>query len=64
MLPGVFLDKLPLNIDFIGEAVVQYVSVVKILLWVLVIYKFSQINSDVNTYVLFVDPVLCTVLIP
>ena len=64
MLPGVFLDKLPLNIDFIGEAVVQYVSVVKILLWMLVIYKFSQINSDVNTYVLFVDPVLCTVLIP
>ena len=29
----------------------------------LVIYKVSQINSDVNTYVLFVDPVLCAVLI-
>ena len=47
----VFSDKVTPDIDFIDEAVVQcYVSVVKILFHVLVIYKWSQVNFDLNTY--------------
>ena len=46
MLPGALPDKFTPNIDFIVEAVVQCydVPVVKILFWVLVIYKRSQVN--------------------
>ena len=48
---GVFPDKVTPDVDFIDGAVVQYhVSVVKILLLVLVIYKWSQVNFDLNTY--------------
>ena len=51
MLPGAFLDKVTPDIDFTDDIVVQCDSpVVKILLLVLVIYKWSQINFDVNTY--------------
>ena len=59
-----FQIKLPLYTNFKDEAVVQCdVPVVKILLSVLVIYKSSQINFDVNTYVLFLDTVLCIILV-
>ena len=52
MLPGAFPDKVTLNIDFIDEAVIQCydVPVVKILLQVLVISEWPQVNFDVNTY--------------
>ena len=51
MLPGVFPDKVTTDIDFTDEAVVQSdVLVVKVLLQVLVIYKWSKKNFDVNTY--------------
>ena len=68
MLKGAFPDKVNPDIDFVDEAVVQcYVSVVKILLWLLVIFKWLQVNFDVNTcggpYVLFLDSVLCIVLV-
>ena len=62
---GDFTDEDVFNtrgIDVTDEAVVQYdVAVVKILLQVLIIYNWSQINFDVNTYVLFLDSVLCIV---
>ena len=49
---GVVSDKVTPDIDFIEEAVVQCydVSVPKILLYVLVIYEWLQVNFDVNTY--------------
>ena len=53
MLPGVFSDKVTRDIDFIEvfEAVGQCgLSFVKILLQVIVIYKWSQRHFDVNTY--------------
>ena len=57
MLLGAFPDKASPDMDFINESAVQcYVQVVKILLYVLVIYKWSQIDFDVNTY-----GALCTV---
>ena len=67
MLPGGFPNKVTPDIDIIDQAVVRcYVPVVKIILYVLVIYKWLQVNFDVNTYaglyVLFLDPVLCRVL--
>ena len=64
MLPGAFPDKGNPDIDFIDETVVQYdLPVVKVLLSVLVIYKWSQINFNLNTYEVFLDPVLCKVLV-
>ena len=53
MLPsGAFPDKVTPDIDFTDETVVQCdVPVVKILLQVLVIYKWLQINFEVNTYI-------------
>ena len=49
--PGVFSDEVNPDTDFIDEAVVQcYVSGVKILLWVLVIYEWSRVNFYFNTY--------------
>ena len=63
ILLQVFPDKIPV-IDFTDKAVVQFdVPVVKIPMQVLVIFKWSQINFDMNTYVLSLDPVLCIVLI-
>ena len=63
ILLQVFPDKIPV-IDFTDEAVVQFdVPVVKIPMQVLVIFKWLQINFDMNTYVLSLDPVLCIVLI-
>ena len=63
MLPGAFLDKVTADTDFTDESVVKYdVSVVKVLLEVLVIYKCSPIDCDVNTSVLFLDPVSYEVL--
>ena len=51
MLPGAFPGKATADIDFIEESVVQcYAPVVTILLWVLVIYKWSQVEFDVNSY--------------
>ena len=51
MPPGAFTDKITPDIDFTDEAVVECdVPVVKILLWVLLIYKWSQINFHLNTY--------------
>ena len=50
-LPEAFPDKVTPGIDFTDGAVVQCdVPVVKIFLYVLAIYKLSQINVDVNTY--------------
>ena len=50
ILPGAFPDKVSPDNDFKDEAVVLYdVTVVRMLLQVLVIYKRSQINCDVNT---------------
>ena len=50
MLPGAFPDNITAGTDFTDEAVVQCgVPLVKILLQVMVIYKWSQINFDVNT---------------
>ena len=64
MPPGVFPDKGTPVIHFTDETVVLCdVLDVKILLQVLVTYKWSQINFDVNTYVLFLDPNLRIVLV-
>ena len=50
MLPGAFPDKVTADIDLADEVIVQYdVTVVKILSQVLEIYKWLQINFDVNT---------------
>ena len=50
LLSGAFPDKFSPDIDFTDEAVGQCaVPVVKILLQVLVFYKWLQINFDVNT---------------
>ena len=61
ILPGAFPDKIISGINFTDKAVVQCdVPVVKILLWVLLIYIWSQINFDVNTRgITLKDPVLC-----
>ena len=49
--PGAFADKVTADIDFTNEVVVQCdVPDVKTLFYVLVIYKWSQINFGVNTY--------------
>ena len=54
--PGAFPYKVPTDIDFTDEAVVQCgIPVVQIILYVLVIYKWSQINFDWITYVPFLD---------
>ena len=56
------------DIDFADEVIgPYYVPVAKILLQVLVVYKWSQINLDVKTYgglmyCIYRDPVLCIVL--
>ena len=64
MSPETLPDKITPDVNFKDKTVVQCdVPVVKILLQVLVIYKWLQINFDVNTYVLFVDPVLFIVLV-
>ena len=68
MLLGAFPDNVTSDIDFTDEAVVQCdVPVVKILLQVLVIYKRSQTEFWCEYlwgfYVLFLDPVLCIVLV-
>ena len=66
MLPGVFPDKGSPDIDFTDKdkSVVQCdAPVTKIFLQVLLIYKKSQINFDLNTYVPFLDPVLFIVLV-
>ena len=42
--PGAFPDEVTPEIDFID------VPGVKILLYVLLIYKWSQVNFDLNTY--------------
>ena len=47
--PGAFPDKVTPDIDFTDEVVQCDVPLVKILSCVLVIYKWSQINFDVNT---------------
>ena len=63
MVPGVFRDvDVTPDIDFTVNAVVSSIFVT-ILLQVLVIHKLSQINFDMNTYVLFLDPVMWIVLI-
>ena len=63
-LPGVFPDKIIPDINFTDEVVVQcVVQVIKILLWVLVNYRWSQINFDLNTYVPYLDPVSFIVLV-
>ena len=47
---GPFPDKLTPDIDFTDETVVQCgVPVQKILLEVMLIYKWSQMNVDLNT---------------
>ena len=62
MLPGVFPDKVTPDIDFTDVIEVKCdAPLVKLLLWVLV-YKLSQMNFDVNIYILFLDPVFCIVL--
>ena len=61
--------KVTPDIDFTDEVIVQcYVPVVKILLLVLVLYEWSHINFDVKTYggliyCIYLDPVLCIVLV-
>ena len=56
MLPVVFPDKVSFDIP-----------IVKMLLWVLVIYEWLQINFDVNTYGVpyasFLNPILGKVLV-
>ena len=50
MLPRASPDKVSPDIDLSDEAVVQCdITVVKILLKVLVIYKWSEINFDANS---------------
>ena len=52
MLPGRMADQVTSDINFTDEAIVQCdVTVVKILLNALAIYKWLQINFDRNTYV-------------
>ena len=68
MLPGAFSDKVTPDTEFIDEAVVQcYGPVVKLFLYVLVIYKWLQVRFDVNTYGdlinWFLDPVFYIVLV-
>ena len=64
MLPGAFPDNAAPDIVFTGEAVVQCdVPVIKTVLYVLVIYKWSQINFDLNTYELFLHPISFIVLV-
>ena len=48
MLPGAFPDKFTPDIDFIDEAVVQY-------------YDVPVVKT--GPYVVFLDPVLCIVLV-
>ena len=63
MLPGTFPDKFTPEIDFTNETVVQCdVPVVKILLLGVGILQILKINFDVNTYVLFLDPVFFSFL--
>ena len=51
MLPGVFPDQVTPDIDFTNEVVGQCeVQVVKILVQMPVIYKWSLINFVVNAY--------------
>ena len=48
--PGVFSDIVTPDIGFIDKALGQcYALVVKILFSVLLIYKWSQVNFDLNT---------------
>ena len=47
--PGEFPDKVTPDVDFTGEVVQCDVPFVKILLYMVVIYKWSQINFYVNT---------------
>ena len=57
MLPGAFLDKVTPDMEFKDGVAVQWdVPVVKILLQMMVIYKWLH-KFNVNTYVLFLDPV-------
>ena len=50
LLPGIFPDKVTLYSNLTDEAASQCdVPVVKILLKVMLIYKWLQINFDVNT---------------
>ena len=63
--PGAFSDKVTPDIDFVDKTVVHgYVPVLKILLPLLVIYKWSQKHFDLNTYgELILEPVLCITLV-
>ena len=64
MSPGAFPDTIAPDTGFIDEVVVNCdVSVVKIHLQVVAVYKQLQVKFDVNTYVLSLDPVLCIVLV-
>ena len=57
-LPGAFPD-IYYDIDYTDETVAQCdIPVILILLCVLIIYKWPQINSYLNTYGLFLDPIL------
>lgn len=63
MLPWTFSDKLNPDIDFINEAVVQSnVSVAKILLQGIMIYKWSQMNLIRKTNGLILDLISYMVL--
>ena len=59
--PDTFPDKVAAGIDFMDEAVVQcYVPVIKILLQVLEIYKWSQVITGNYNYKWILMGTLCT----